>query len=174
MFSFNSRSKKQILFQAWRLVVKTIQLCAVSGELARIELSNKRRADSIWQANKAELVEMAYRELPDARREALQSMCVTELRERLRAHRASVRLTEEDPLMRLPVGLDRLKKEELAAECLNRGIVVEEPTTRPKMIVAIKDDVQQRKSFVETAMEMEWTAIPANRSSSRSSTSARI
>ena len=174
MFSFNSRSKKQILFQAWRLVVKTIQLCAVSSELARIELHNKRRADSIWQANKSELVEMAYRELPNARRDTLQRMNVTELRERVRAHRASTRLTEEDPLMRLPTGLERLKKEELMAECLNRGIVVEEPTTRPKMIVAIKDDVQTRRGFVETAMEMEWTAIPANASSSRSSTSGRI
>ena len=71
--------------------------------------------------------------------------------------------------MRLPVGLGRLKKEELLAECLNRGIVVDEPVTRPKMIVAIKDDVQSRKSFVETAMETEWTAIPSNNSSSQSS-----
>ena len=71
--------------------------------------------------------------------------------------------------MRLPQGLDRLKKEELMAECLNRGIAVEEPTTRPKMIVAIKDDVQQRKSFMETAMETEWAAIPSNSSSSPSS-----
>ena len=169
MFSFNSRINKQILFQAWRLVMKTIQLCAVSGELARIELHNKRRANSIWQANKAELVEIAYRELPDARRDHLQKMNLTELRERVRQHRATMRLTEADPLMKLPAGLDRLKKEELMTECLLRGIVVEEPVTRPKMIVAIKDDVQHRRSFMETAMEMEWTAIPANRNTSRSS-----
>ena len=175
MFSFSSnRSKKLIFFQAWRLVIKTVQLCAVSGELARLELTNQRRSNSIWQANKSELVEIAYRELPDSTRDRLQKMTVAELRERVRAHRHHTRLTEDDPLMRLPVGLDRLKKEELMTECLNRGIVVEEPTTRGKMIVAIKDDVQGRRQFMETAMEMEWTQIPANRNSSQSSTTGRI
>ena len=72
--------------------------------------------------------------------------------------------------MRVPTGLDRLKKEELMAECLNRGIVIEDPTTRGKMIVAIRDDVQARRSFTETAMEMEWIQIPANRNSSQPST----
>ena len=177
MFSFSSaRTKKLILFQAWRLVIKTVQLCAVSGELARLELTNQRRSNSIWQANKVELVEIAYRELPDTARDRLQKMTVLELRERIRAHRQEVRvrqMVEQDPLMSLPTGLDRLKKDELMTECLNRDLVVEEPT-RAKMIVAIKDDVQRRRSYMETAMEMEWTVTPENKNSSRSSTAGRI
>ena len=86
MFSFREplfgsrRAKLQTVFHAWLITTRTIQLCAISSELARIELVKKRQADSIWNANKSELVEMAYKELPDQNRDRLQKMTVIELR----------------------------------------------------------------------------------------------
>ena len=81
--------------------------------------------------------------------------------------------------MKIPQGLDRMKKEELMQECLNRSINVAEPVTRAKMIVAIKDDVEERRlnsQWQDPTSQMEtdsnaWTAL--NSSSSRSFTSGR-
>ena len=66
-----------------------------------------------------------------------------------------MRLLQKDPLMKEPRKLDRLKKKELMAECRKErlawqrlaarptySIVVEVPITRPKNIVAIKEDMQ--------------------------------
>ena len=179
MFTFSSRMQKRLFFQAWRLLVTTIQLCAMEGQLQRLEGTSQRRANSIWQANKEELVEIAYRELPDATRDRLQKMTVVELRERVRAERSRQRLREAqdaDPMLKLPTGLDRLKKEELETECLHRGLHVPAPTTRAKMIVAIKDDVEQRSQSTATAMGQdqqmeEWELTITNSSSSRPSRS---
>ena len=87
--------------------------------------------------------------------------------------------TEVDVFTTIPQGLDRMKKEELQQECLMRSITVTEPVTRGKMIVAIKDDVEERRlnsQWQDPTSQMEtdstgWSAL--NTSSSRSFTSGR-
>ena len=167
----------------WALAVTRVKRASLETEVSRLRNSAGKRADSIWAMHKDELVEVAYRELGpvlNRDRDWFQKQTVIELRERIREMRENVKKeTEVDAFMTIPQGLDRMKKEELQQECLMRSINVTEPVTRAKMIVAIKDDVEERRlnsQWQDPTSQMEtdsnaWTAL--NSSSSRSFTSGR-
>ena len=85
-------------------------------------------------------------------------MTVLELRERLRQMKAA--MEPVCPLLKLPVGLERMKKVDLELECAQRDIDTTELHTRAQMIVAIKDDLEQRNTESEATESMETDVAP--------------
>ena len=133
---------KEAVFQAWRLAVVLVQLAGARSEVGRLRAAAGRRSNSIWRMNKEELVEVTHRELGMSYEEATRKT-VLHLRELIRRTRSEATV-EQNPLCRAPQGLDRMKKEDLQAECLNRDIITDATWTRPRMIVAIREDVEER------------------------------
>ena len=160
---------KGTVFQAWRLAVLLVQLAGVRSEVGRLRAVAGRRSNSIWHMNKGELVEVAHRELGMSYEEASRKT-VLHLRELIRRARSEAAV-EQNPLCRVPPGLDRMKKEDLQAECLNRDILADATWTRPRMIVAIREDVEERvrATSQSTAEVTPTTEDPGQRQRSSSS-----
>ena len=93
---------------------------ALNSEVKRLREQAGKRSDSIWTMSKEDLIETARRELGMPRALAEKETVVT-LRERLRRDRAQ-KQEEGDPLMKLPAGLERMRAEELQAECARHGL----------------------------------------------------
>ena len=133
---------------AWRLLVDQRSVEAYSEENARLVAQAGKRAHSIWHKNKEELVELAVQELGMSRRNA-KAETVTVLREKLRVNR-QVMAEEQDPMAKIPKGLEKMLHAQLMVECVNRGISVEplpghtRVITRAQMIIRIRDDVERR------------------------------
>ena len=104
----------------WRLIITQTTNAALRTENARLKQINPR--ESIWLMRKAELIEVAVAELGLTRVQA-GDRTVEELRERLRVSRRQTK-EEEDPLLRLPVGLSKMTAEALVVECTKRAISV--------------------------------------------------
>jgi len=118
---------------------------------------------------KVELVEMARTQLGMTLATA-NSKTVVVLRELLRASKAQ---TEEilDPLTKIPKGLDQMVKAALESEMEFRNLEVRDKMTRPQMILAIRDQVEERKLLARSAAsrgdlseseamdESEWSAV---------------
>ena len=99
----------------------------------------QRRTNSIWNMKKAELVEVAMAELSMTLAQA-EKETVTTLRENIKMRRDSQEMAL-DPMMNLPKGLERMRKEELEEEMKKRGLPVPEhnPINRAMMITQIMD-----------------------------------
>jgi hypothetical protein len=118
---------------------------------------------------KVELVEMARTQLGMTLATA-NTKTVVVLRELLRASKAQ---TEEilDPLAKIPKGLDQMVKAALESEMEFRNLEVRDKMTRPQMILAIRDQVEERKLLSRSAAsrgdlseseamdESEWSAV---------------
>ena len=104
---------------------------------------------------KDELVEVARRELDMSYQRAQKETVVT-LRERIRQARAraSPEQEEEDPLTKIPKGLERMALSDLSAECARRNISIpmtdKKGPTRASLIVFIRDDVEERTALPKT------------------------
>jgi len=105
---------------------------------------------------KDELIEVARRELGMGPSRA-QSETVTTLREKIRARREMVKVSE-DPLSTLPKGLDKMDKAHLEEQVRFRDLTaIPEKATRAQLIIAIRDDVENRNLLdVSTT---EWTQV---------------
>ena len=144
----------------WRLIITQTTNAALRTENARLKQINPR--ESIWIMRKAELIEVAVAELGLTRVQA-GNKTVEELRELLRVSRNQTR-EEQDPLLRLPVGLSKMTAEALVAECTRRAISVRPVEgqrgirkTRPQMMIDIRNDVDRRAGAalqVETGWHM--------------------
>ena len=132
-----------MLLRVWALYTTRVRLEACALELERVKEKLGKRQSSIWNMNKAELVEVARKELGMSLMQA-EKETVMALRERIRSAREVANM-ESDPLARLPQGLDGMKKEHLRAEILVRGLPEPERCTRPKMIALIRDSVAARQ-----------------------------
>ena len=129
------------------------QLDAERTENARLQNALGKKADSIWAMNKADLVAKARLDLGMTKAQS-ERETVTTLRERLRSQKEMVEHMS-DPLCKIPKGLDSMRKEVLTQECFSRGIHIVEPSTRPKMILAIRDDVMNRTTMSQHLEECE-------------------
>ena len=130
---------------------------ALLAENERLHRINPK--ESIWQMKKAELVELGVSELGVSRVQAAR-MTVEEIRERLRVPRKQSK-EEEDPLMKLPVGMGKMKAADLVVECTKRCISVAplqgekgSQKTRPQMTLEIRNDVARRTTA--SAAEEGW------------------
>ena len=72
-----------------------------------------------------------------------QSYTVEVLRELIRQQREVSKCTG-DPRDQLPVGLSRLKLEDLKVVVLSRNLPLPDKATRPQLFVLIRDDVEAR------------------------------
>ena len=128
-----------MMFQSWALMVTRASLEAASTELARL---GSKKKTSIWAMNKAELVEIARKELGLTVTQA-EKETVLVLRERIRATRSATAVVG-DPLSRLPKGLDKMLVSDLKEQLVIRGLPEPEHATRARMIMLIRDDVVSR------------------------------
>jgi hypothetical protein len=128
------------LFLAWRLFLTRIFLEAARTENARLINRLGNRVNSIWQMTKSELVETARQELGMTVAQATQKTAVV-LRELIRRNR-KVQADAEDPMKKVPPGLEKMTKDQLETEILLRGLIMPEKPTRPHMILMIRDHVE--------------------------------
>ena len=104
---------------------------------------------------KDELVEVARRELDMSSQRAQKETVVT-LRERIRQARARAapEQEDEDPLTKIPKGLERMSLSDLSEECAKRNISIpmtdKKGPTRANLIVLIRDDVEERAAVPKT------------------------
>ena len=129
----------RLIFQSWALTSTRASLEAASTELARL---GSKKKTSIWAMNKAELVEVARKELGLTVTQA-EKETVLILRERIRATRSAAEVAG-DPLTKLPKGLDKMLVADLKTELVIRGLPEPEQPTRARMIMLIRDDVVSR------------------------------
>jgi hypothetical protein len=128
-------------------MVTRASLEAASTELARL---GSKKKTSVWTMNKAELVELARKELGLTVTQA-EKETVLVLRERIRATRSATAVAGV-PLTRPPKGLDRMLASDLKEQLVIRGLPEPEQATRARMIMMIRDDVVSRheEQFHET------------------------
>ena len=158
----------RLTWAAWRMIASRTMTEGLLTENRRLSEMLRRKKDSIWHQNKEELIETARMELgmtrPMAERET-----VTTLREKIRRERRQA-ASSSDPMMHLPKGLEGMKADELAAECLRRGLDVTPlpgergaRKTRPQMILMIREDVELRNSgSQEAAARMSQRPRPSS------------
>ena len=139
----------------WRTVALLTMVAALNSEVKRLREAAGKRSESIWTMSKEDLIELARRELGMPRSLAEKETVVT-LRERIRRDREQKK-EESDPLMKLPPGLERMRAEELKAECEKRGLDTTPLPgtrgtckTRPQMILMIREEVERRNSNTGT------------------------
>ncbi len=136
----------RLVWQAWQLLATRTLLEANASEVARLQNLVGHKETSIWNMKKADLVEVARKELGLTWVAAEQETVIV-LRELIRrARRMMEALT--DPLAEIPVGLNKMPHPGLMAEIEARQLIVPAkgtaPPTRPAMILAIRDDVARR------------------------------
>ena len=106
---------------------------------------------------RSQLEDVAYRELGFSLAQ-MREETVASLRERIRAQR-KVTETALDPYAKKPVGLTKMKKEDLVLECQLRNIAFTGTETNLQMQVKIMDDVKTRQCM-EQAYIIEATTDP--------------
>jgi hypothetical protein len=143
------------IFLTW--LVGTVQSSkdVLDATVQSLAAQQAKKSDSLWSMNKAALIETARKELGYTWAFA-EKYTVTELRELIRRNRDSGQAVL-DPFQALPVGLSKLKQDELMTECHLRSIILSRPMNRASMILAIRDDVDQRRllSVTPTAEDLE-------------------
>ena len=95
---------------------------------------------TIWNMKKAELVEKAYEELSLPRAKAEEKTVIV-LREMLRRNRQLIAV-QADPMAVIPKGLNNMKLDDLKAVMAERNLPLGDRTTRPSMILAIREHVE--------------------------------
>jgi len=149
-----------LIVLAWNRSCLRRELEAERTETARLQNSIGKKSESIWSMKKAELQELARKELGMTRAQS-DKETVTTLRERIRSQR-KVQEVVENPLSTLPKGLDGMLKAALEAECQLRDLPLptEKERTRAKMIVLIRDDVSRRQIMPEprppSSLDADW------------------
>ena len=136
---------------AWNLYTLKVQLEASRMENARLSAKLGKTSSSIWTMNKSELVETARKELSMSLAQA-EKESVTTLREKLRSWRSLLKV-EEDTLAAVPKGLEKMTLADLRTEALTRDLPEPEPCTRAKLIVLIRDDVNNRRILSSSTMD---------------------
>ena len=154
-----------VIWTLWNNMCLRRQLEAERTEGARLQKAMGKKSDSIWKMDKADLVEKARLDLGMTKAQA-EKETVTALRERLRSQK-EVMEAMDDPMTTIPKGLDSMNKAALTAECMMRGIPIVDPSTRPKMIVAIRDDVANRLVMIHQPSEWEMTDAPKSSENKR-------
>ena len=122
--------------------MKTLEITPVQSETKASKTN-----ESIWTMQKAELVEVARREL-GLTLMAAQKETVPTLRERIRNQRMATTI-EDSPLRIKPKGLSKMTLQELKDEAETRNIPLPKPSTRGKLLVLINDDLYIRQTFWE-------------------------
>jgi hypothetical protein len=142
-------------FQQWQLVTVLVLNAALKTENVRLAAMVGKKKESIWLMTKDDLVEVAQRELGMTRARAAKETVVT-IREKIRRARKQSE-EEEDPHNWLPKGLALMTADQLRIECIQRGMDVEALPgekgpfkTRPQMILMIREDVELRRSPLES------------------------
>ena len=139
----------RLLLSQWRTVVLQSRLARLENEVKELEAKDEERTSSMWTMRKEELIQKVHDDLGITRAHA-ESMTVLTLREKLRAHKAAV-VRMANPLCVVPKGLEKMTRDQLIQDCIAREItemVLSDGTgevTRPKMIVAIREDVERRQ-----------------------------
>ena len=148
------------LFQAWR-IVSLMSKCATL-QLQLDEARARQKPTSIWSMRKADLVEVARREL-DMRPDQAAKLTVLELRELIRQQRGTKTAETEDPLARLPKGMTRMRRDELIQECELRNINLSVKPTRAEMMLAIRAQVARKPGAYETRSQTgsDWDMAEA-------------
>ena len=100
-------------------------------EQARLRNRLGKQSESIWSMSKADLVEVARRELGLRVAKANEQTVIT-LREMIRRQRDIQKMTT-DPLAKAPPGLTSMKKDLLQAEMSSRNLPWTEKSTRPQI-----------------------------------------
>ena len=148
----------QNLFSAWRITILEQNLIGFMAETESLKAKLGKKSESIWHMNRADLVEVARKELGMTLAAAEKETVVT-LREKIRRQR-DVSKVMLDPMSQVPKGLDRMKLEELKSECLLRGLPELPKPTRPALIVQIRDDVEQRTLLSAQTASASATSVP--------------
>ena len=130
------------LFQAWKIVLTERVLVGQMAEVESLKKKLGKKSDSIWNMNKAELSEIARKELGMNAAKAEKETVIT-LREKIKNSREVTKVAL-DPMCQLPKGLNRMKLEELLEEMKKRELPIPPKATRPVLMVAIRDDVDAR------------------------------
>ena len=115
---------------------------AYATELARTKESLGKRQTSVWTMSKAELSELARKELGMTVTQANKETVIT-LREKIRAVRQITKV-QVDPLATAPKGLEKMSLTQLKEEVVFRKLPEPPSATRAKLIVIIRDDVEAR------------------------------
>ena len=133
---------------------------ALRSESRRLNDVLGRKAESIWQMNKEELIELARKEMGISRTMAEKETVVT-LREKIRQNRTQQQQAS-NPLLSLPKGLERMTAEQLLVECELRGLDISPlpgsrggHKTRPQMIIMIRAFAEQSSMTSATASREE-------------------
>ncbi len=134
----------QVMMIAWRQLVTRRELEAEQTEVARLRNLVGKKSESLWDMRKDDLVEAARKELGMTRTQA-ETETVTTLRERIRAFREAQKV-DENPDAQAPKGLNSMKTADLVEEMRRRSIPLPEKNTRPKMILLIRQHVDQCKN----------------------------
>ena len=113
---------------AWQLRVALVNVAALAAENQSLKTKLGKRDNSIWQMNKAGLVEVARQEL-GMTIAAAEKETVTTLREKIRANRKKETMNQ-DPLTVLPKGLEKMTWLELHEEMQKRSL----PTPRKSLV----------------------------------------
>jgi len=143
--------KRQVMlkvFHAWVEAILSEKASAYLVELEDLRVKMESRRQNIWQMRRVDLVALCEAEMGWTRQRCDEET-VDQLRLHLREHRdAEVKeVQEQDPMLCLPKGLHKLKKELLIAEVTKRQLT---PTaTRPELIRQILNDVKKRTAVTE-------------------------
>ena len=144
------RIVKRVIFLSWKDLTGSTLKEAFRSEVERLQDLVGRQKESVWLMRKEQLIQLARQEL-DMPRHVAEKETVVSLRERLRRARAD-REVHAQPINSqavLPRGLEKMPREALIQECVQRGINPENAVartgktgkTRPEMVVAIRDHV---------------------------------
>ena len=160
----------RLTFAAWRLVTSLTETASLKADNERMTEMLGKKAHSLWTMRKEDLIETARKELGMSRAQAEKETVVT-LRERIRRER-SVAVEQADPLLILPKGLESMKADDLAQECIKRGLDVSPlpgqrgaRKTRPQMILMIREYVELQSSSSQAAAASPTEAVPRPRPS---------
>ena len=143
----------RLLLTTWHLAVVKRTQQAFKSEVTRLQ--NKVGKQTIWEMKKEDLIQLAEKELGLTRSQAEKETVIT-LREKLRREKALM-LELQEPLARLPKGLERMSVDELVQECETRGLDTTPlpgqrtpHKTRPQMILMIREQVELFTSNLPT------------------------
>ena len=150
------------LFLAWeRIVIKRDNL-ALTAEVENLKQRTAKSSDSIWQMKKADLMEVARKELGMSLKDA-NADTVDILREKIQRVRA-LKDSLDDPQAATPPGLGKMKLAELRDEILNRGLEVDPNETRVQLQMRIRDDADVRimqSTLATSTTDEDYEMIPA-------------
>ena len=141
----------RVVFQAWELYVAKTYIKALETENQRLQAIVGKKAESIWDMKRADLVEVARSELGMTMAQAEKETVIT-LREKIRRNREIVK-EAQDPMLVLPKGLQRMNHANLLLEMERRNLPIPENPTRPMMILLIKEQVDFLSQTAATSQE---------------------